>query len=248
MPSSEDLQVEQSISEPPRDDEFDRSIFDCFVNLEDLSKEETLLWELYQEVCERRSRVSGICQKWWKLTENSSVKDMQDFFEEEKSKRLMKTHQVVMIITIAYAEHFESELRQKGKLLSAIKNLLANVHQNFLIFVDFIVASLNDEQRNNVSIISLTEYQDWAAALLRVLAERPNRKSYYKAQNATTLKKNNDISLSLLKGICMGKTQDEFLLRVQSVFRSIESSSGLRVRELLYPFINSNQKKVYIEF
>ena len=40
----------------------------------------------------------------------------------------MKTHQIVMIITIAYTEHFQAELRQKGKMLSAVKNLLANVH------------------------------------------------------------------------------------------------------------------------
>ena len=79
-----------------------------------------------------------------------------------------------------------------------------------------------------------------------MLAERPSRKSYYKAQNATTLKKNNDISLSLLKGICMGKTSNDFLMRVQSVLRSVDSASAVRVRELLFPFINTSQKKVLI--
>ena len=111
--------------------------------------EETLLWDLYSCISLKRT-VGEHCTHWWGFSESSSIRDLQEFFEEEKSRKLMKVHQIVQVLTIGYIEVFEQELRSAGKLISAVKNLLYNVHQNFLIFVDFILSSLNEEQRNLV--------------------------------------------------------------------------------------------------
>ena len=102
------------------------------------------MWELYCSVAQKQA-VGGQCAKWWAFSERSSIRDLQEFFEEEKSRKLMKVHQVVQVLTMSYVECYEQELRNSGKLISAVKNLLYNVHQNFLIFIDFILASLNEE-------------------------------------------------------------------------------------------------------
>ena len=68
-------------------------------------------------------------------------------------------------------------------------------------------------------------HQKWAEILLRALEERPTRKTYYKSPNSATLKRNNDISLSLLKSLCGGKWQNEFCKIALLIIKSYESIS-----------------------
>lgn len=59
------------------------------VNLEDLVKEEEAIYRIFEYINQRRPLASTFCAKWWKITQNSSVKEMQSFFEEEVSKKLI---------------------------------------------------------------------------------------------------------------------------------------------------------------
>ena len=67
------------------------------VNLEDLVNEEYYINQI-SEVLKKSNKhmVYKLCQNWWKVTDKSSVKDMQVFFEENLSKKLIKTQQILL--------------------------------------------------------------------------------------------------------------------------------------------------------
>jgi len=59
---------------------------------------------------------------------------------------------------------------------------------------------------------------------LKILIERPTAKSYYKCNNSQTLKRNNEISLSLLKTLLRHKsTVDEFSQSCHEIFKVFDT-------------------------
>lgn len=67
------------------------------VNLEDLVNEEYYINQISEALKQpKKHLVYKLCQNWWKVTEKSSVKDMQVFFEENLSKKLIKTQQILL--------------------------------------------------------------------------------------------------------------------------------------------------------
>ena len=78
--------------------------------------------------------------------------------------------------------------------------------------------------------------------LFRALEDRPTRRPYartlsgapsYRAPNSATLKRNNDISFSLLRSLCGGKKQNEVCKAALLVLKSHESISVTQTREML---------------
>ncbi len=62
---------------------------DLVVNLEDIVKEENAVFKI-QELIRNKLSVEALCKEWWALTEVSSVKEMQLFFEEDDSRKLIR--------------------------------------------------------------------------------------------------------------------------------------------------------------
>ena len=56
-----------------------------------------------------------------------------------------------------------SQISKNPKILSAVKNILQNVHKNYLVFVEFICKNLTPEQR--------VKTQEWASILLQILQD-----------------------------------------------------------------------------
>jgi hypothetical protein len=49
---------------------------------------------------------------------------MQLFFEEESSKRLISTQQIIMTLIIGYVEFMHPYLAENPKILTSVKNIL----------------------------------------------------------------------------------------------------------------------------
>ena len=81
---------------------------------------------------------------------------------------------------MGYIEVNNDDLYFSPKKWSNIKNIINNLHRNYLVFVQFIATNLTDEQYNN-SI-------DWASKLNKVLDTRPVMKSHYNVHNSELLK------------------------------------------------------------
>lgn len=65
------------------------------VNLEDLVNEEHYINQISESIHDRKP-LSKHCKNWWAATEHSSVKEMQVFFEETTSKKLIKAQQILL--------------------------------------------------------------------------------------------------------------------------------------------------------
>jgi uncharacterized membrane protein YkgB len=116
---------------------------------------------------------------------------MEMFFQEDIAKKLIRVQQIIVILTLGYLEIMEAEVFKTAKVMSAVKNIMANVHKNYLIFVQFVCRNLTDEQK--------TKTEEWVGQLFHILQNRPDNKSYYKANNTQTLIRNNELSINLLK-------------------------------------------------
>jgi len=98
------------------------------VNLEDIVKEEHIINQI-QELFGDDTKLQQLCQRWWELTNNSSVKEMELFFEEDNAKKLIRNQQIILALAIGYIELMEEEILKSTKSISSVKNIIANVHK-----------------------------------------------------------------------------------------------------------------------
>lgn len=78
-------ELEPTILDYSSEDFWEESQNNLVVNLEDLVNEEYYINHI-SEAIHKKSPLSQYCRNWWKVTEVSSVKEMQIFFEEASSK------------------------------------------------------------------------------------------------------------------------------------------------------------------
>jgi hypothetical protein len=118
---------------------------------------------------------------------------MQLFFEEESSKKLIRHQQILLMLTVGYVELMSVNIFKSSRNLSSVKNIMSNMHKNFLIFVDFICKNLTYQQR--------TKTKQWVDELYYILSNRPAAKTHYQCNNTQTLIRNNELSSNLLKNL-----------------------------------------------
>lgn len=212
--------------------------FKCVqVNLEDLVNEEEVIYKVYDSVSHYK-KCTNLCVKWWRTTEQSSVKEMESFFEEESSKKLIRQQQIILILVMSYIETSECNFLREPQSRSSIKNILENAHKNYLIFVDFICRNLTADQKRQTF--------SWAEALMTVLKTRSTRKTFYKSDNnSETLRKNNEISLQLLKKLCRSKRNEcnDFKKIALELIQRIDAKSVSEVRVIVNVLLNEFKTK-----
>ena len=116
---------------------------------------------------------------------------------------------------------------------------MANIHKNYLIFVQFVCRNLTDEQK--------TKTQEWVAQLFYILQNRPDNKSYYKSNNTQTLIRNNELSINLLKTLLRtsGDT-NEFMKLSLEIIKNIETIGLWWVRKTIrevVEYVKENKPK-----
>lgn len=95
------------------------------VNLEDIVKEENVIFQI-QENLAVKSPIESLCLEWWDNTKDSSVREMELFFEEENSIKLMRHQQIILILALGYVEVMENSIFKNPRILTTIKNILNN--------------------------------------------------------------------------------------------------------------------------
>jgi hypothetical protein len=206
------------------------------VNLEDLVNEEYFINHISEALHNKKS-IRDYCKQWWSITDESSVKEMQVFFEEPLSKKLIKTQQILVWIFIGYIDSHEEIIYKSPKHWANLKNIINNLHRSYLVFIQFITWNLTEEQYEAAV--------DWAGKLSKVLEIRPVMKSYYNVHNSELLQNNNNISTSLIKDLLRSKTEVvEFKKESQHILRNIDSYEVRSVRDFIVASIqNSKQIK-----
>lgn len=203
------------------------------VNLEDLVNEEYFINHISEGLHNKKS-IKDYCKQWWRITEESSVKEMQVFFEEPLSKKLIKTQQILLWIFLGYIDSHEDLIYKSPKTWANLKNIINNLHRSYLVFIQFITWNLTEEQYEAAV--------DWAGKLTKVLETRPVMKSYYNVHNSELLKNNNNISTNLIKGLLRSKTEViEFKKESQHILKNIDSYEVWSVRDFITASIQNSK-------
>lgn len=89
------LELEPTILDYSTEEFTEEAQNNLVVNLEDLVNEEYYINHISEAIHQKKPLVEYV-RKWWNVTEKSTVKEMQVFFEEENSIKLIKTHQILL--------------------------------------------------------------------------------------------------------------------------------------------------------
>ena len=208
------------------------------VNLEDIVKEEDMIFNIQINITQC-IKSQNLYKKWWASCKDSSVREMEMFFQEDIAKKLIRVQQIIVCITFGYVELNEIEVFKKSKTMSAVKNIMTNIHKNYLIFVQFVCRNLTDDQK--------TKTQEWVAQLFYILQNRPDNKSYYKSNNTQTLIRNNELSINLLKTLLRTSGDaNEFMKLSLDIIKNIETIGLWWVRKTIrevVEYVKENKPK-----
>ena len=116
------------------------------VNLEDLVKEEAIIYKVVDAINRKKVVSPTTCQRWWKLTDSSSVRQMESFFEEAHSKKLTRQYQLLVSLAFGFIESMTPAEYSNSKIYTSIKNVMRGLHRNYLVFVEFIHKNLTPQQ------------------------------------------------------------------------------------------------------
>lgn len=125
---------------------------------------------------------------------------MSEFFEEELSKRLIKHHQVLLCLLIGYLETNDLEIYKRQKVWNHVKDAMASLHRNYLVFVEFICTNLTDDQYEAA--------KDWAIILEEVLQSREITDASNNLFNSEVLQSNNNIAIKHLSELLKHKPDE----------------------------------------
>lgn len=151
---------------------------------------------------------------------------MQVFFEESLSRKLIKIHQILLLIFIGYIEIHAQSLYKIPNSWSNAKNIIKYLHRSYLVFIQFINGNLSEDQYST-SI-------DWASKLNNILCTRSAMKNLYNVHNSELLKKNNDITIILIKDLLRSKLSNKsYKSEVLNILKSLDRIKLLEARTLV---------------
>lgn len=145
---------------------------------------------------------------------------------------------------MSYLEVNESVLFHNPKIRSSIKNIVNNLHRNYMVFIEFITKNLTDEQ--------FYDSLEWTNKLERVLQIRPVMKCNYKVNNSEILESNNKITFSLIKDLLRNRDDETaFKKEANFILKNLQLVETTVARDLMISSINvtknfqiaSNQNK-----
>lgn len=121
------------------------------VNLEEVIKEEILLWNIYSTL-KLRSETVVYCQEWWTATARSSVDCIEDYFSNEGVRSIVGTFLKMEILAVGFTEDLCGHSRLASLVLGNNRQTLTNVmfyaHQNFLLLMQILINRLSKSSAN----------------------------------------------------------------------------------------------------
>lgn len=149
---------------------------------------------------------------------------MQHFFDEAQSKKLIKRYQVLFTVFIGYLELNQFAMYTNQKVWNTTKNAIDNLHRNYLVFIEFILANLTKEQ--NLMAKSCVQ------ALRKVLEMRTVMKTHYSLFNSKLLDNNNILSMNLIKDLLAScPKENKFKKEAKYVLNNLDSLPILLVKK-----------------
>ena len=120
-----------------------------------------------------------------------------------------------------------------------IRNLIFNIHQNYVSFLYFISLKLPPDSKQNVHTIQ----QVWSINLLSVISTKLILKSTQKSDQLSAIKRSNETIINILKSLCRDLSnanvehkaaQRPIINAITNIIKQICKCSVIQVREVIH--------------
>jgi len=154
------------------------------INLEDLLTQEEKLWNILESL-RFQTPLNFVCEEYLDFLNVSSIQNLDNYFCV-KLKSEITLNNVLEILSVMCV--IISAIRQKinENIISHLKNLLFNVHQNYLILMNLVMQRMPKELEKNV----------WVVKLNAIIASKQVK--VLENQDAFLLGQNNKLVLNIL--------------------------------------------------
>lgn len=163
-----------------------------FIQFEDLIVLEEKMYHILDSF--RFSKpVPKLCIEWWTFYTYSSFcgKFETLFSEGSPLKQIAHDASILELLSIILTyEALSKDLKITQNILSNLKNLINEVHQNFLVMVDLILTRISSQSMTNIWINKIQNI---------ILSKRAHR--IYKNEHLNLIKKNNDYISNIFRTI-----------------------------------------------
>ena len=163
------------------------------IQLEDLIVLEEKLSHIYNNINQNnKTSINKLCIEWWSFYSYSSFNSKLDSLLKDNKETIHETSLLELLSILALYE-VTKESQLSNNMFNKFKNLISEIHQNFLIICDLILTKIS------MYVIS-TQHSFWLSKIQNIIlskrSHRINRGEHY-----NTLKKNNEYITTILKSI-----------------------------------------------
>ena len=206
------------------------------VQLEDIIVLEEKLSRIYESFKNNKPN-NKFCIEWWTFYtySNFSSKFENLFPDNNTSKQTAHDSTVLELLSIILIYELLKDSKISNNTLNYMKNLLNEIHQNFLIVADFILTRIITQSLTNMWINRLQNI---------ILSKRTIR--IYKNEHLNIMKKKNDYITSIFKNIMRipsSSTHKSDLSAINFYFKKIQKTSIKSLNDYFRKKINQDYSK-----
>jgi len=123
------------------------------INLEDLLTQEEKLWHILESL-RFQTPLNFVCEEYLDFLNVSSIQNLDNYFSL-KLKSQITLNNILEILSVMCVVISAIKQKLNENIISHLKNLLYNVHQNYLILMNLVMQRMPRELEKNVWVIKL---------------------------------------------------------------------------------------------
>lgn len=154
------------------------------INLEDLLTQEERLWHILENL-RFQAPINFACEEYLEFLNVSSIQNLESYFSA-KLKAEITLNNILEILSVMCVVISAIKQKMNENIISHLKNLLYNVHQNYLILMSLVMQRLPKELEKNI----------WVVKLKSIIASKQVK--ILENQDAFLLGQNNKLILNIL--------------------------------------------------
>ena len=161
--------------------------------LEDLIVLEEKLSHIYDSINHNNTTsINKLCIEWWSFYTYSSFNSKLDSLFQDNKETIHETSLLELLSILALYE-VTKELQVPNNIFNRFKNLISEIHQNFLIICDLILTKIS---MHKIS----TQHSFWLSKIQNIILSKRSHR-IHTGEHCNTLKKNNEYITTILRNI-----------------------------------------------
>jgi hypothetical protein len=123
------------------------------INLEDLLTQEEKLWHILESLRFKNSP-NFACEEYLDFLNVSSIQNLENYFNSQLKSEITFNN-ILEILSVMCVVISAIKQKMNDNIMSHLKNLIYNVHQNYLILMNLVLERMPRELERNVWAIKL---------------------------------------------------------------------------------------------